>query len=281
MGTTNHTTNYNLGLFIGTDKPTWLGDWNTAMNTIDGSIKTVADQVSGAVTDSGSALSKANQALADVDTLDSIIETNQADITALFEKNTSQDTAISNAQTTANNANSNASAAQTTANNATSAASTASSTANTANSRADSAYNLASTANTGQINANDKLDTMVWTDFSRITMNTSVCANVDTTRQLSVSQNVGIDLLCLTGVCKFGTITGSTQKIGTLPSNIVRPSATQNIPIICLRRGSGDNVMLALSGSIDTNGNVYITAGAEESSNVLYFQFTYVTKGWY
>lgn len=35
MSATNKTTNYGLPLFIGTDKPTWLGDWNNSMTDID------------------------------------------------------------------------------------------------------------------------------------------------------------------------------------------------------------------------------------------------------
>lgn len=41
MSATNATTNYSLPLFIGTDKPAWLVDWNGAMNSIDSVIKTV------------------------------------------------------------------------------------------------------------------------------------------------------------------------------------------------------------------------------------------------
>ena len=39
MGATNHTTNYNLPQFVGSDKPTWLGDVNGAMNLIDAQMK--------------------------------------------------------------------------------------------------------------------------------------------------------------------------------------------------------------------------------------------------
>lgn len=39
MGATNHTTNYNLPQFVGSDKPTWLGDINGAMSAIDTQMK--------------------------------------------------------------------------------------------------------------------------------------------------------------------------------------------------------------------------------------------------
>ena len=35
MSATNQTTYYDLPLFIGTDVPSWLGDWNNTMNAID------------------------------------------------------------------------------------------------------------------------------------------------------------------------------------------------------------------------------------------------------
>lgn len=35
MGATNHTTNYNLSQFVGTDKPAWLQDYNGDMTKID------------------------------------------------------------------------------------------------------------------------------------------------------------------------------------------------------------------------------------------------------
>lgn len=48
MSSTNRTANYNLPQFIGTDKPTWLGDINQAMSAIDGQMKTNADAISTA-----------------------------------------------------------------------------------------------------------------------------------------------------------------------------------------------------------------------------------------
>ena len=46
MAYTNHTTNYNLPQYVGTDKPSYLNDFNGAMNTIDGQMKTNANGVS-------------------------------------------------------------------------------------------------------------------------------------------------------------------------------------------------------------------------------------------
>ena len=47
MSATNHTTNYNLPQFVGTDKPAWLGDVNPAMSAIDTQMKANANGVAG------------------------------------------------------------------------------------------------------------------------------------------------------------------------------------------------------------------------------------------
>lgn len=51
MSATNATTNYNFPVFIGTDKPAWLVDWNSAMTAIDAAIKGVDTDVQGAIVD--------------------------------------------------------------------------------------------------------------------------------------------------------------------------------------------------------------------------------------
>lgn len=40
---TNRTSNYSLPLFIGTDKPAWLVDWNNTMTELDRLLKEIAD----------------------------------------------------------------------------------------------------------------------------------------------------------------------------------------------------------------------------------------------
>lgn len=85
MSSTNHTTNYNLPQFVGSDKPAWLGDINPAMSAIDTAMhanavlaqqgiddastaKTTADTAEGhaqdAITSAGTAQETANGAIA-------------------------------------------------------------------------------------------------------------------------------------------------------------------------------------------------------------------------
>lgn len=48
MTATNHTANYNLSQFTGTDRPTWLGDYNGDMTKIDAQLKKNADDIASA-----------------------------------------------------------------------------------------------------------------------------------------------------------------------------------------------------------------------------------------
>lgn len=48
MTATNHTKNYNLSQFTGTDRPTWLGDYNGDMSKIDARLKQNADNIASA-----------------------------------------------------------------------------------------------------------------------------------------------------------------------------------------------------------------------------------------
>lgn len=45
MTATNHTTNYKLNQFVGTDRPTWLGDYNGDMAKIDAQLKKNSDAI--------------------------------------------------------------------------------------------------------------------------------------------------------------------------------------------------------------------------------------------
>lgn len=76
MTASNETTNYKLPLFTDNDQPTWLGDFNGAMNKIDADMNTIGANAS-------TALSAANNAVNRVATVE---------------------TTMTNVQTTANNA---------------------------------------------------------------------------------------------------------------------------------------------------------------------------------
>ena len=109
MASTNKTTNYELSQYIGTDKPTYLSDYNGDMYKIDAQMKTNADNIATAISSASTATSTANSALSTAQSAESTA--NSASSTA-----TSASTTAGNAQSTANSALSTASAAQSTAN---------------------------------------------------------------------------------------------------------------------------------------------------------------------
>lgn len=110
MSYTNHTTNYNLPQYIGTDKPTYLTDFNGAMSAIDAQMKLNADSASTA----GTNATTANTNIGTLSNLTTEAKTNL--VSAINEVDSHADTA----QSTANSANETAGSAlssATTANN--------------------------------------------------------------------------------------------------------------------------------------------------------------------
>lgn len=61
MSHTNETQNYKLPLFVDNDQPTWLGDFNGAMNKIDSGITTVGANASTALSAANNAVNRVGQ----------------------------------------------------------------------------------------------------------------------------------------------------------------------------------------------------------------------------
>lgn len=61
MTATNETTNYKLPLFTDNDQPTWLGDFNGAMNKIDADMNTVGANASTALSAANNAVNRVGQ----------------------------------------------------------------------------------------------------------------------------------------------------------------------------------------------------------------------------
>lgn len=104
MSSTNKTTNYNLSQYIGTDKPTYLGDYNSDMLKIDNQLKANADSASNAASAAGAAQAVAGDASKNVQNLNNSVTANSADIASLKTKNAQQDSSIQNASNTASSA---------------------------------------------------------------------------------------------------------------------------------------------------------------------------------
>lgn len=75
MSATNSTTYYELPIFVGTDKPAWLTDWNGAMNAIDSAIKEAKTAGDNAQTTANTNTSSINTLGGSVDTLSTSLST--------------------------------------------------------------------------------------------------------------------------------------------------------------------------------------------------------------
>lgn len=108
MAHTNSTSNYELSQFVGTDKPTFLGDYNGDMQKIDAAIKGAKDTADGASTTANAASALATSAS----------ETATQAATDAASASANATTALNTANgatTTANNASTTATAAETAA----------------------------------------------------------------------------------------------------------------------------------------------------------------------
>ena len=143
MGATNKTPVYELPIFIPTDKPTWLGDINNAMNLIEAGLIETANASSTVITTANTAFNIANDAKADVAAATSAA--NNAVAIATTAKNTADAATATAAQaaTTAGTANTNATTAVTTANAASANASQALTTVNGINTNPPAIFGVA------------------------------------------------------------------------------------------------------------------------------------------
>lgn len=89
MGSTNKTTNYELSQFIGTDKPSWLNDYDNDMLKIDTAIKNNATAAAGAQSTANTADGKADANAIAIGTLDTQINTPSTGLAAVVAENTS------------------------------------------------------------------------------------------------------------------------------------------------------------------------------------------------
>ena len=95
MSSTNKTPYFELPQFVGTDIPTWLGDFNGAMSDIDTALKTNADRADLASTQAGQAVQTANAANDAVSALQTSVTGIEGRVTACENTNSAQSTQIS------------------------------------------------------------------------------------------------------------------------------------------------------------------------------------------
>lgn len=117
MSSTNKTTYYKLSQYIGTDKPTFLGDYNADMSKIDAGIHAVQGTATTANQTAGSAEAIAQTALENTKTNATNIKNLQSNVADINASNVTRDANISNAQSDATKANDSAVEAKQSASN--------------------------------------------------------------------------------------------------------------------------------------------------------------------
>lgn len=229
MSATNSTPNYNLPQYIGTDVPSYLGDFNSAMLKIDNAIKGVDNKATSAESSVATANSNATQALENSET----------------------------AQTTAETAQATATSAKNTANSANTTAGTAKSTANTALETAQSALQTANTANATANKTN--------TDIGKWVVPSSIGANGANIR-ISRNKKLGLLGIACRVLSGQGSTSGSKTTIGTLPSGM-RPSSARTIYGGAMIIYSDSVISRDLT--INTNGTITVPVGNDFTNIVV------------
>lgn len=108
MAATNKTEHYELPIFVSSDIPTWLGDWNTTMGDIDEALYTLsqntADVTKAYVDNKDDALDgKITGLTTRVSTLETEGDTLDSKISALTTKVSTLETKVSQLQAALNN----------------------------------------------------------------------------------------------------------------------------------------------------------------------------------
>lgn len=243
MSSTNKTTNYQLSQYIGTDKPTYLGDYNGDMNKIDAAIKKASDEASTASSTAGTASSNATEAL-------------QKAKEASGKADTAQETAE---------------AAQTTATGALS-------TATAANNLAGSANTVASDAQS-RINSNVWTTAAAPTNLHS---NASFPTPADR-KQVKFSYNPFLNLMRASGGLSLveGISLNTGEVLFTLPSSIPRPATTRHLACAGVIWYGRSNITKMFAVDVDTNGNVKWNYSSVNEPTELYFQNMFDTTGWF
>ena len=96
MSSTNKTTNYELSQFVGTDKPTFLGDYNGDMLKIDTQMKDNADGIATAVASADTANENASSALTKANDVETALGGVSTTASNALAKATNNETVLNN-----------------------------------------------------------------------------------------------------------------------------------------------------------------------------------------
>ena len=248
MSSTNKTPNYDLSQYVGTDKPTYLGDYNGDMLKIDEQMKANADAATNAEASAGEAVTKVGQAQTQITSIDGRLTSAETDITQLQSNATNTAQTIKSISDKADAANTAASGAQQTANTATSEIT--------------------------------KINRGVNTWYGgQVTLGGGLVNN-----GFYVYENQYLGLLNIYG--SVGVVTpstvGKTIVLGSLPSGVRKPSSNRGISSgasIARNADGGDRIPVDLT--IDTNGTISVDNPTSGGVYAINFQCLLNEAGWF
>ena len=248
MSSTNKTPNYDLSQYVGTDKPTYLGDYNGDMLKIDAQMKANNDAATGAAASAGEAVAKATTAQNDVDALEPRMNSAETSITQMQNSITSMAQNI-------NNISEKADAASTAAQGATTAAESASEKANTIEAGFDNWIGGACTVLPAFIN-----------------------------RGVNAYENQMMGLFNIYGTLGTNspTTVGTTIVFGSLPANIRRPSNKRTIvsaATLALDASGGSRIPVDLT--ISTDGTLSVDNPLGSAVYAINIQVLANEHGWF
>ena len=250
MAHSNQTANYELSQFIGTDKPTFLGDYNGDMQKIDAAIKGAKDTADGASTTANAA-----SALA----------------TSASETATSAASAAASADANATTALNTANGATTTANSALSAASSAATAASDATTTANAAATEAQAATAAVALKPSYAETFarmysMTSDTPTVTPETGITVAMN---GLKTASNVDKSLGKIYGQLNltFSASTGGYAKVATIAAGFGTRDAAFNVTGYAMNIG-GQAQSFSIGLVVETNGDVSVWANVTGAATV-------------
>lgn len=259
MSSTNKTLYYNLPAFTDNDKPSWLEDFNSAMQTIDKTMKQNDEKATQAKTASDGITQK----ISDYDDV-------KQNASEALEKATS-------AENTANSASSKADTATQTANSAQGVANSASETASNAQNVATSASNTAGSALSKATSVENEIQNCILSGMA--TLNPEYLNTAGQASKIFVTYDKISKMLYINGRFSPKSLPTDYAKIFTLPENIFSEiNITAPREIYNAATYVDNNGTALTTADIRLDGGFYVIT----NSNIvmLFFMGAYYTGDW-
>ena len=246
MASTNKTTNYDLSQYIGTDKPTYLTDYNQDMSKIDAGIH--------------AAKSEADTNADSIGTLSSLTTTAKSNlVAAINEVDADVATNTNNIATNTSNIATNTTNIGTLTNLTTSNKTDLVVASNEINAKVGNLSDLNTSAKSSTVAAiNDVLNILNLSPASAptLTVTGSGSAGLSETN-IGLSKNSDNSLFKLYGYTVLSTDTFKTDRVITISGTGLNPSEAYTITGIACTYGS-EGTFKVLSGTVGTDGNITI-----------------------